>query len=436
LHDAKNLLIENSHYKWSSRTRTAVDINGFDTAILDNLTREATVDRIKADYRTNRLTVINSDFEVVDSLAQTTSVLTTTPEQDPVQYVRQQFVSTLGRQPDPAAHFYWSDRLIRCADNVDCLKQTRSALNQFLGNDPEPDFDLAGAVTDENGRPLEGATIILSGSQSLAVPTDSQGRFRFSGLPTAGSYTVTVSKKHYTFATSSQTISAPVGNVNVAFQGRLNRYSISGRVERPNSTYLMGVSVRLEPSNRTVTTDSNGYFSFTGLAAGENYTVTPIPYDNFVFVPVNATFNDLSEHRGAFFTAWLKPELLTVEDSGIALALGSVTFTAEPFSLFPTDLRYDGFKRIIVFAKNVESFATLSRVSMMAADGRGQYQPVVIEFMGNIPSQPWIKQFNIKLASNAALARCFNLKLLVYNIPSSEARLCTGQVLGPSNSNN
>ncbi len=124
---------------------------------------------------TGRLTVINSVFEGLDSLAQTTTVIDTTPEQDPVQYVRQQFLSTLGRQPDPAAHFYWSDVLIKCGDNTDCLNQQRSALSEYLTKIRKRIFQSRALSIDENGNPLSGAAINLTGSQSVVTLTDSQG---------------------------------------------------------------------------------------------------------------------------------------------------------------------------------------------------------------------------------------------------------------------
>lgn len=434
MYDAKNLLIENSDYRWSRRTVAAVDINRFDNAILDKLTCRDAADRIRADAGTNRLTVINSVYEGLDSLAQTTTVLTTTPEQDPVQYVRQQFLSALGRQPDPAAHFYWSDLLIRCGANQDCLTQTRDALDQYLGDSPPPDFSLSGSVVDENGRPISDASITLGGSQSFVATTDSQGNFRFSALPTSGNYTVAITKPHYTFTPSVQTFAAPTNNVSVAVRGRLNRYSISGKIRRPTAVGIGGVPVRLAPSNLTLTTDANGYFSFTGLPAGENYTLTPVSSD-FIFRPVNATFNNLSRDQvGVNFEAWVEPELLTIGDSENALAIGAISFTAAPFSL--SDFTSDGFRRLIVFAKNVESFATLSRVSIVAADDQGNSQPVIVEFMADVPGQSWLKQLNIKVSSSFPANRCLNLKLSVYNVESNDARLCLRPQITPPHTDN
>ena len=90
--------------------------------------------------------MINSVYAGLDSEAQITNVVNTTPEEDPVQYVRQQFLTALGRQPDPAAHFYWSDLLVRCGENNECLAEKRSTLNQYLGQNPQTDFAINGTV--------------------------------------------------------------------------------------------------------------------------------------------------------------------------------------------------------------------------------------------------------------------------------------------------
>ena len=84
---------------------------------------------------------------------------------------------------------------------------------------------------DENGVPLSGATISLTGSQSVVTLTDEQGNFRFSSLPTTGTYTVTASKRHYTFTTDNYTFVRPTGNVAVQFNARLNRYLIRAKSE-------------------------------------------------------------------------------------------------------------------------------------------------------------------------------------------------------------
>lgn len=339
-YDVRNLLIENSHYGWSHNTIAAVDINRLEHAILNRLTCIDDADRIRADERTVRLTVINSEFAGIDSLAQTTTVLETTPEQDPVQFVRRQFTSILGRQPDPAGHFYWSDKLIKCGSDNACLSQQRSALSEYLANQPDPDFALTGTVIDENGVPLSGTTVSLTGSQSSSVVTDSEGHFRFSRLPTSGRYTVTPNKLHYNFDSSSQTVVQPGGDVAVDFDARLNRHAIRGRIATVNGTGISGVTVQLvEAPAITATTDPDGFYLFPELVAGENYTVVPSMND-FVFSPVTVAVDDLAADRTANFGTERVSFSLTgsvTDETGTAVPGAAISLSGSESSSALTD---------------------------------------------------------------------------------------------------
>ena len=590
IYDVRNLMIENSHYGWSHNAEAALDINRTENAILDKLTCIDHADRIRADDHTGRLTVINSVYATLDSLAATTTVLETSPEQDPVQYVRQQFVSAVDRSPDPAAHFYWSDLLIRCGSNNACLTEKRSALSEYLNRQPQANFSLNGTVTDENGDPVSGAAIDLTGSHSSNVVTDAQGRFTFSGLPTSGVYKVGAKKGHYTFATSNQTLTHPAADVSLVFRARLNRHSIEGRVTRDDGNGISGVVVQLaESPTTTVTTDSDGSYSFTELAAGRNYTVVPalddfaftpenktledlsedrvinfvgkrtifvlagvvkdengdplsdvtvnlsgsqassvmtdsqggfrftglptsgsytvsvdrrhytftnssqtfaqpiddvmavfggrlnrhaitgrltradgagisgvvvqlatattttdangfysfteldaggsytvVPASNdFVFAPLNITFDDLAVDRTANFVGKLEPELMTMDGSELALALDSVSLMAQPFSLFNSlGLNNDGFIRVMLFAKNVEPVSGPAQVSVVATDDQGKTHAIEVEFVGEVPGQSWLKQLNIKLPANTLSGKCVQLQLTVVGVKSNDARVC------------
>jgi Carboxypeptidase regulatory-like domain/Pectate lyase superfamily protein/SdrD B-like domain len=586
IYDVRNLMIENSHYSWSVNASSALEINFTENVILDNLTCIDHADRIQADASTGRLTVINSVYQTLDSLAGTTTVLETSPEQDPVQYVRQQFMTALGRPPDAAAHFYWSDLLIRCESNKICLNEKRSALSEYLSKQPKENFSLSGTVTDENGDPLSDAAVSLTGSQSLDLLTDAQGKFQFSGLPTSGVYTVAVNKRHYTLPHANQTFVHPAADVNVVFAARLNRHSIEGRITREDGTAMSGVVVQLAPSPTTVTTDSDGRYSFAQLAAGKNYTVVPVleelaftpenttfedlsenqvrdfignrsfdlagtvsdengdplgdvtvkltgsktssavtdsqgrfmfaglsvsgsytvsvdkqhytftsdsqtfvqPVDDvmavfgarlnrhsitgrltridgtgiggvvvqlatattttdangfysfteleaggsytvvpasneFVFTPVNTTFDDLSVNRAANFVGKLEPELMTID--GSALALDSVSLTAQPFSLLNAlGLNNDGFIRVMVFAKNFEPVTSPSQISVVAKEDKGQAYPIEVEYVADVPGLSWLKQINVKLPANTLSGKCVQLQLTVADVNSNDARIC------------
>src|SRR4030095_11216825 len=156
--------------------------------------------RIRADAATGKLTVINSLYTYLDSESPATRVITTeTPEEDPVQYVRQQFNETLGHDPDAAAHFYWSERLLQCYENVECVNAEHTALSAYLSTAPVAVFSISGRVTNESGAGLAGVSVTLSGSQSVVTQTDQNGVYIFDKLPTSGVYTVTPSRINYTF---------------------------------------------------------------------------------------------------------------------------------------------------------------------------------------------------------------------------------------------
>lgn len=424
-YEVRNILIENSIYTWSHNTSGAIQINRAAHAILDRLTCIEKADRLMADDRTQRLTVINSVYREIDSQAAITTELTTAPEDDPVQYVRQRFLSVAGRQPDPAAHFFWSDALIKCGNDNNCLNQERAALNEYLGSDPQTNFALAGRLVDENGQPVSGATVNLSGSQSTVTVTDALGNFRFSNLPTAGSYTVAVNKKHYVFTTASQTVARPAGDVEVLFSGRLNRHSISGRITNPNGIPFAGLTVKLVQSETTTTTtDSNGNYSFAQLLAGRTYTVVPMS-TSLVFNPLSTVIYDLSADRTLNFGGNLPPELMKIQNSDLALVLESVSFLSQPFSIVrPFDFEGDGVARVVIFAKHLEAVAQPSQMSLMAEDAEGQLHPVEVEFMGYVAGQTWMKQLNIKIPPNVGEGGCVKLRLSVPGSPISIARVC------------
>lgn len=429
--NVRNVMIENSHYGWSKNASAAIDIFRTDHAILDRLTCIAHADQIRA-RSTNRLTIINSVFAgLADSDAVTTTVLETAPEDDPVQYVRQQYLSKLGRQPDAAAHFHWSDLLIRCGNDNACLNQQREALSDYLESHPQAEFSISGTVVDENGDPLSGATITLTGSQSAVATTDQLGNYRFSELPTAGTYTVTVSKRHYTFAGASKTFPNPPGNLVVDFKGALNRHTISGRITKFDNSAFAGVTVNLvNLETVTTTTDANGNYSFANLPAGQNYTITAVPKDDFLFVPVNTVMNDLAANGIVNFSGRIRPKLATVPNSDLALVLDSVSFVAQPFSIdHPLDFAEDGLARAIIFAENIQFVWNTSMAVVTAEDENHAIHSIPIEFQGNVVGHPWLKQLNMKLSPELGHGKCVQLRVSVDGVVSNPARVCFAPVI-------
>ena len=129
---------------------------------------------------------------------------------------------------------------MRCGDDQNCLNGSRTALNDYLKNQPDPRFSLTGMVTDEAGNPMSGVVLNLTGSQSLTTETDAAGNFQFLSLPTSGSYTVSGSKPHYTV--NSQTFVNPAHDVNASLVARFNLPEIVKIEESENALVLDSVA--------------------------------------------------------------------------------------------------------------------------------------------------------------------------------------------------
>jgi hypothetical protein len=218
--------------------------------------------------------------------------------------------------------------------------------------------------------------------------------------------------------------------VNVLFNARLNRHSLSGRVVKVDGTGLSGVTVNVSES--TVTTDSNGSYSFENLPAGADYIVSVSSFGEFVFGPEDIVLEELSSNHTINFVARLRPELMKIANSESALVLNSVNFVLEPFSIFDyLGFGNDGLNRVMIFAKNLETVNDISQVSVVAEDAEGNTYPLQVEFMVNLPGLTWLKQINIKLAPELS-GKCVQLKISAADIDSDKnASICVAASATP-----
>jgi hypothetical protein len=211
----------------------------------------------------------------------------------------------------------------------------------------------------------------------------------------------------------------------VDFSGTLNRYTILGRVTKPNGAGIEGVTVNLVQSQiRSVITDKDGNYSFTNLRAGQNYTVAPVAQGFLVVVPLNHVISDLAADVRINFISRLHPEIVTIQNSDVALVLDSVTFVAQPFSIFhPMEFADDGMARVLIFVRNVEDVKDPSRTILTAEDPDQVVYSLPVEFVGDLPGQIELKQLNIRLLPNIG-PTCFKLRLYVDDLESNPARVC------------
>jgi len=323
---ARNVIAERGEFMLSRAATSAVELVDAGDVILDKLVCGAAADTIRADAKTNRLTVINSTYNRLLSQAQTTKVISSAdPDKDPVQYVRQRFLSTLGREADPAASYFWADLLLRCNDVATCLTARRSELSAYLAASPAPAFSLSGRASKDDGSGLAGVTVSLSGSQTVAAAANTSGDYTFAGLPTSGDYTLTPGRVNYTFTPVSQAVGRPAGDRVVNLAGKANRYRITGRLANASGAPVAGATVALSGTETaTATTDASGNYTLANLLAGGNYTVTPTRR-NYTFAPAARTLNALGSDQAADFTGTLVTYTISgrVTDAGGSALAGA-----------------------------------------------------------------------------------------------------------------
>jgi len=157
---------------------------------------------------------------------------------------------------------------------------------------PVSEYSISGSIT-LNGVALAGATVTLSGASSATTTTDANGNYSFTGLSN-GSYTITPTLTGYNFSNTSDAVTINGASVTVsteiATSSSSSTYSISGTVTSGGAP-LSGVTITLSgTSSGTATTDTNGDYSFTGLADG-SYTVTPSLAGYTFTSPIDVTLN-------------------------------------------------------------------------------------------------------------------------------------------------
>ena len=294
-------MIERSFFGWSHNASGAMAFFRGGEVVLDQVECVANANKIIADSSI-QLTVINSIYQTLESdPARTRVIVTANPFDDPVQYVRQQFLTALNRDPDAPAYFYWVGRLLGCQGA--CVSQIQQDLATYLAVSPQPKFQITGRIMDEGGGPLSQVNVQLSGSQSVNAVTDSAGNFTFSNLATSGHYTLTPSKAHYNF--QPLTLIEKTADQVVDLTGVLQRHTILGLVRTTIGVPIQGATLTLSGAvNATTTTNSNGNFSFANMPGGGNFTLV-VSHSSYAFPGNTGTITDLSADQNLLFVGTL-----------------------------------------------------------------------------------------------------------------------------------
>jgi Bacterial Ig domain/Lysyl oxidase len=144
-----------------------------------------------------------------------------------------------------------------------------------------------------------GTTVTLSGDASASTTANSAGSYSFTGLQN-GSYTVTPSKAGTSFTPANRAITINGSDVTGA-NFAVVTYGATGSISP--ASLGSGSSVTLSgPVSATVSANSSGSFSFTGLVNG-SYSIAPNKAGvNFVPASLQFTINGASQ-TGLAFTA-------------------------------------------------------------------------------------------------------------------------------------
>jgi protocatechuate 3,4-dioxygenase beta subunit len=148
-------------------------------------------------------------------------------------------------------------------------------------------YVIAGTIKTVGGTAVANVSVGLYVGDTLkaTTTTNTSGRYYFLGLD-VGNYTVKPTQTGVTFSPVSRAVVVPLGSTAADFTAASVTYTISGVIKTVGGVACANVNVALYQGDTlkgTVTTNSEGRYTFTGVIAG-NYTVRP-SYSGVTFDP-------------------------------------------------------------------------------------------------------------------------------------------------------
>jgi hypothetical protein len=167
------------------------------------------------------------------------------------------------------------------------------------------------------------------------------------------------------------------------------RVSNWGSVSRSGSEFLVDLKVeRWTGGSAQMITTLKQTYALGALAPG-TYSFTVMVYGSVA-----------KTQRFSVQTARSNPKLQIEGNTERAIALESVTFTREPYSLVAAhNFSPDGRARLMLFASDLpwEPGGDLSTITAEAADSLGRTYPLTLEYVGKVPNLDSLTQLIIKL---------------------------------------
>jgi hypothetical protein len=288
---------------------------------------------------------------------------------------------------------------------------------------------IRGRVVDGNGNGLADAILNLSGPKVLTTTTAADGHYQFDSLPEGEDYTLTVSRKNYTFSKSIFKFANLSADQDQVITGTILKYTIAGTVSK-DGTSLADVLVTLGGgTNASVATDQNGKYSFS-VDAEKAYMITP-QKPGYVFEPTSQSIASLNANQVLNFTAKLRPALISGSDPTRALAFDSVLRTTEPFDLtydYPWSL--DNRTRLTLFALNVQLLPGdgPKDFTVELEDASHRIYPLTVEYIQSVPEAPTITRILVRLSDDLTDVGDVLVRIRYRNISSDPLRIAIGHL--------
>jgi len=178
---------------------------------------------------------------------------------------------------------------------------------------------ISGVVLNNNGNPMSGVALNLTGTESQVTQTGSDGAFNFVNLTMNGNYNVSPKQVGYLFTEYNQDFVNLTDEQTVVFEGTAANFQISGQVLDTNGNGMSNVTVGFDgAAQTTATTDANGNYVFTNLPADGFYTLSAADGVNN-FNPAATVVDPLtSDAGGVDFQQLLAPTAANGSISGRA----------------------------------------------------------------------------------------------------------------------
>ncbi len=203
-----------------------------------------------------------------------------------------------------------------------------------------PTHSIAGRLAESNGTGTPSVQVALNGSQTTTTMTDANGNYSFSNLIKGGNFRVVPAQgTNYVVSPQSATVKDLSADSTVNFT-TVPLYSISGTVKNSAGAAITGATVALSGSTtRTASTDNSGAYTFTGLRADGNYTVTP-SRTHYGFSPPSSAFNTLPGNSTSNFIGTLLTHTIAgrvIDNLGVGIGGATVNLSGSIASTTTTD---------------------------------------------------------------------------------------------------